>query len=88
MSDLMRGVGVAGGLAGVQTDCKTVKIMDTKVTAEPFRQGLDGKVNEGVWEEQWVARACSKDFTAVFCLTPQIGGGTNWLLGRCRRSDP
>jgi hypothetical protein len=81
----MSGVGAAGVLAGVQTDCKTVKILDTKVTAEPFRQEIDGKVNEGVWEEQWVVRACAKDFTAEFCLTPQAAGGTNWLLGKCRR---
>jgi hypothetical protein len=85
MADLMRGIGAAGGLAGVQPDCKNVKILDTKVIVEPFRQEIDGKVSEGVWEEQWVARACAKEFTADFCLTPQVGGGTSWLLGKCRR---
>ena len=84
-TDLMRGIGAAGGLAGVPRDCKTVKVLDTKVTLEPFPQEIDGRVNEGVWEEQWVARACAKDFTADFCITPQASGGTNWSLGKCRR---
>lgn len=84
-TDLMRGVGAAGGFAGVQADCKSVKILDTKITVEPFRQEIAGKVIEGVWEEQWVARACAKDFTAAFCLTPQASGGINWQLGKCHR---
>ena len=62
-----------------------VKLLDTKITSEPFRQEIEGKVNDGVWEEQWVARACAKDFTANFCLTPQATGGTSWTLGKCRR---
>lgn len=84
-TDLMAGIGAAGGLAGVPRDCKTVKVLDTKVTSAPFRQEIDGKVNEGVWEEQWAARACAKDFTADFCLTPQASSGASWLLGKCRR---
>lgn len=83
-SDLMRGLGVAAALAGVPADCKNIKVLDSKVTTEPFRSEVDGKVREGVWEEQWTARACARDFTADFCLTPQAAGGTDWSLGKCR----
>ncbi|MBK8071297.1 MAG: hypothetical protein IPK34_04415 [Ramlibacter sp.] len=83
--DLMRGVGVAAALAGVPPDCKSVRILDTQVTAEPFRLVQAGKVREGVWQELWSARACGKPFTAEFCLTPQPAGGTDWALGKCKR---
>lgn len=73
-------------MAGVQADCKSVKVLDSKVTVEPFRLEADGKAQEGVWEEHWTARACGKDFSADFCLIPQATGGTDWSLSKCRRS--
>jgi len=85
-SDLMRGLGAAAAMAGVQSDCRNVKVLDSKVTVEPFRLEADGKTHEGVWEEHWTARACGKDFTADFCLIPQATGGTDWSLSKCPRS--
>lgn len=83
--DLMKGVGVASLHAGSTPECKAVHILNTEVTSAPFQQEANGKVAEGVWEESWRVRACDKEFTANFCLTPQPTGGTNWALGKCRR---
>lgn len=83
--DLLRGVGAAGARAGASPECKSVHVLSTEVTVPPFQQEDGGKVVSGVWEESWRARACDKEFTADFCLTPQPGGGTNWALSQCRR---
>lgn len=84
-SDLVRGLGSAAATAGVQADCKSVRVLNSKVTVEPFRLETDGRIHEGVWEEHWTARACGKDFSADFCLIPKVTGGTDWSVSKCRR---
>lgn len=85
MADLMMPLVLSGALAGVPSDCKNIRVLDTQVTAEPFALLMNGQVFPGTWQELWKARACGKDFSAEFCLVPQPQGGTNWSSGKCRR---
>lgn len=86
MSDLMMPLVSSGALAGVPSDCKGIKVLDTQVTVEPFAHQAGSQVIPGTWQEMWKARACGKEFTVEFCLMPDPQGGTNWSQGKCRKN--
>ncbi len=82
--DLRNGVGSAGLLKyGAPKECRSLKIVDTRVTSDPKSVEVDGVVREGVWEEQWDAKMCEYTFTADICLVPVGNGATNWSVGKC-----
>lgn len=85
MVDLMMPLVLSGDMAGVPSDCKNFKVVNTEVTEEPFELRVDGQVYPGTWQELWSANACGKAFKAEFCLVPQPKAGTNWKVGKCQR---
>ena len=83
----IRNVVASSGLLefGVQKDCKSVRILDTRVTLQPTQMTIDGVAREGVWEEEWTANMCGVEFKAPVCLIPTRERGTNWLAKPCSR---
>lgn len=83
-NDLRNGIGAAGVTKfGVPSDCRSLKILDTKISSEPKTRTVAGISQDAVWEEQWVAKMCEQEFTASICLVPMVDGSTKWSIGKC-----
>ncbi|WP_167320707.1 hypothetical protein [Desulfocapsa sulfexigens] len=78
--------GVAGMVAIKRKDesCKTIKVLDTKVTKGPDITDSAGKEHPGMWEEQWIVKSCNETITMTFCFVPDGNNGTNWSSGKCK----
>lgn len=84
-SDLLKAIAASAVINGAPSDCKKMRVLDTRVTAEPSQLEMNGKTYDQVWEEQWDVNACSKKFSVDFCLVPETAGGTTWSIGKCRK---
>jgi hypothetical protein len=83
---LKNAVGSAGlVLYGAPQECRSIRVLDTRVTMEPTTMAIDGIKREGVWEEEWTAHMCGVDFKAPLCLVPSSPRGTNWTSKPCPR---
>jgi hypothetical protein len=69
---------------GVPQECRSVRVLDTRVTLQPTQLAVGGVPREGVWEEEWTAHMCGVEFKAPICLVPMGSGrGTNWIAKTC-----
>lgn len=60
------------------TTCKTVRVLNTKVTKPQT-------ANDKAWEEKWTVLECEKKVETTFCFSPSQKGGTDWSIGKCKR---
>lgn len=58
--------------------CKTANVLDTKITLPQTAQNK-------MWEEIWTVLECGKKIETPICFTPASDGGTNWLIGKCKK---
>lgn len=85
--DMMPGVAIAVVKNNGGNQCKTPKIVNTKVTVEPHTLKTDKEQFDGAWEEEWTVVACSAPLRISFCLLPRKTGGTSWIQGKCKPDD-
>jgi hypothetical protein len=77
-------VGSAGILHhGVGSDCRSLRILETRVTMEPKKMSIEGAERTGVWQEEWTGRMCDQEIKVPVCFVPDPNRGTSVTAKAC-----